>query len=145
MRKLQAAAGSALFGSRDHTSVSRRLSEFHGRRRPVLIGATDGSVLALQDDGFDTIDANTMLGFDDDERDCGVAAQMLRMLNCTRIVLLTNNPAKLDGLARAGIEIVGRMPLDALINADNRRYMTARAERSGHRLDHLSTLLAGRS
>ena len=52
----------------------------------------------LQDDGLDTFDANTTLGFDDDERDYGVAARMLRMLNCTRIVLLTNNPAKLDGL-----------------------------------------------
>ena len=59
----------------------------------------------LQDDGLDTVDANTTLGFDDDERDYGIAARMLQMLNCTRIVLLTNNPAKLDGLAKAGIEI----------------------------------------
>ena len=78
----------------------------------------------LQDDGLDTFDANTTLGFDDDERDYGVAARMLRMLNCTRIVLLTNNPAKLDGLTSAGIEIASRMPLEAPINADNRRYMT---------------------
>ena len=62
----------------------------------------------LQDAGLDTRDANTMLGFEDDERDYGVAAMMLRTLNCTRIVLLTNNPAKLDGLTKAGIEIVGR-------------------------------------
>ncbi len=89
----------------------------------------------LQDDGLDTIDANTTLGFDDDERDYGIAARMLEMLNCTRIVLLTNNPAKLDGLASAGIEIAGRMPLEAPINADNRRYMIAKAERSGHRFD----------
>ena len=96
----------------------------------------------LQDDGLDTFDANTTLGFDDDERDYGIAARMLRMLNCTRIVLLTNNPAKLDGLTRAGIEIAGRMPLEAPINADNRRYMTAKAARAGHRLDHLTALLA---
>ena len=51
----------------------------------------------LQDDGLDTVDANTTLGFDDDERDYGIAARMLQMLNCTRIVLLTNNPAKVDG------------------------------------------------
>ena len=74
----------------------------------------------LQDDGLDTVDANTTLGFDDDERDYGVAARMLQMLGCTRVVLLTNNPAKLDGLAKAGIEIAGRMPLEAPINADNR-------------------------
>jgi GTP cyclohydrolase II len=96
----------------------------------------------LQDDGLDTIDANTTLGFDDDERDYGIAARMLRILNCTRIVLLTNNPAKLDGLAKAGIEIVSRLPLEAPINADNRRYMTAKVTRSGHRIDNLVASLA---
>lgn len=99
----------------------------------------------LQDDGLDTFDANTTLGFDDDERDYGIAARMLGILNCTRIVLLTNNPAKLDGLTRAGIEIAGRMPLEAPINADNRRYMIAKAERSGHRFDRLTALLANPS
>ena len=96
----------------------------------------------LQDNGLDTVDANTTLGFDDDERDYGIAARMLQMLNCTRIVLLTNNPAKLDGLAKAGIEIASRMPLEAPINADNRRYLTAKAARAGHRLDHLMASLA---
>lgn len=99
----------------------------------------------LQDDGLDTFDANTTLGFDDDERDYGIAARMLGMLNCTRIVLLTNNPAKLDGLTRAGIQIAGRMPIEAPINADNRRYMIAKAERSGHRFDRLTALLANPS
>jgi GTP cyclohydrolase II len=99
----------------------------------------------LQDDGLDTFDANTTLGFDDDERDYGIAARMLGMLNCTRIVLLTNNPAKLDGLTSAGIEIAGRMPLEAPINADNRRYMIAKAVRSGHRFDRLTALLANPS
>src|SRR5882757_3023461 len=96
----------------------------------------------LQDNGLDTFDANTTLGFDDDERDYGIAAHMLRMLNCTRIVLLTNNPAKLDGLTKAGIEIASRMPLDAPVNADNRRYMTAKAARAGHQFDYLTTSLA---
>jgi GTP cyclohydrolase II len=59
--------------------------------------------------------------------------------------LLTNNPAKLDGLTKAGIEIVGRMPLDAPMNADNHRYMTAKAARTGHQLDHLTTSLADQS
>ena len=99
----------------------------------------------LQDHGLDTFDANTTLGFDDDERDYGIAARMLRMLNCTRIVLLTNNPAKLDGLTRAGIEIASRMPLDAPINADNHRYMTAKAERAGHQFDDLTASLTDRS
>jgi GTP cyclohydrolase II len=96
----------------------------------------------LQDDGLDTIDANTTLGFEDDERDYGVAARMLEMLGCTRIVLLTNNPAKLEGLTSAGIEITARMPLETPINSDNLRYMTAKAARAGHRLDHLLASLA---
>lgn len=87
----------------------------------------------LQDAGLDTRDANTMLGFEDDERDYGVAAMMLRTLNCTRIVLLTNNPAKLDGLTKAGIEIAARVPLEAPINPHNRRYLTTKAIRSGHK------------
>ena len=87
----------------------------------------------LQDDGLDTRDANTTLGFEDDERDYGVAAMMLRTLNCTRIVLLTNNPTKLDGLTKAGIEIAARVPLEAPINSHNRRYLTTKAVRSGHK------------
>jgi GTP cyclohydrolase II len=93
----------------------------------------------MQDDGLDTVDANTTLGFDDDERDYGIAARMLQMLKCHRVVLLTNNPAKIDGLAKSGIEITGRMALEAPINADNRRYLTAKAARAGHRLNHLVT------
>jgi GTP cyclohydrolase II len=99
----------------------------------------------MQQEGLDTVDANTTLGFDDDERDYGIAARMLQMLKCTRVMLLTNNPAKLDGLAKSGIEITGRMPLEAPINADNRRYLTAKAARAGHRLNHLVTSLAGPS
>src|SRR3954451_3564594 len=99
----------------------------------------------LQDDGLDTFDANTTLGIDDDERDYGIAARMLRMLNCTRIALLTNNPAKLAGLTKAGIAFVSRIPLEAPINADNRRYMTAKAARSGHRFEHLTASLGEKS
>jgi GTP cyclohydrolase II len=96
----------------------------------------------LQDAGLDTVDANTTLGFDDDERDYGIAARMLEMLGCTRVRLLTNNPAKLSSLAGAGIEVSGRLPLYTPINADNRRYLTAKATRAGHRLDHLVTALS---
>jgi GTP cyclohydrolase II len=99
----------------------------------------------LQDDGLDTFDANTTLGFDDDERDYGIAARMLRILNCTRTVLLTNNRAKLYGFTKTGIEIASRMPLEAPINADNRRYMTVKATRAGHRFDDLTASLADQS
>jgi GTP cyclohydrolase II len=91
----------------------------------------------MQDDGLDTIDANTTLGFEEDERDYGVAARMLQMLDCRRIVLLTNNPAKLSALAASGIEMAGRMPIEAPINVDNRRYLAAKAARAGHRLNEI--------
>jgi len=144
-----------VFGSRrcdcgDQLQLAlKRLEEMRGG--VVLYLAQEGRGLGLankmrtyqmQDDGLDTVDANTTLGFDDDERDYGIAARMLQMLDCNRVVLLTNNPAKLDGLAKAGIEIAGRMPLEAPINADNRRYLTAKAARAGHRLNHLMTSLA---
>ena len=96
----------------------------------------------LQDEGLDTVDANTTLGFDDDERDYGVAARMLNMLGCTHVRLLTNNPAKLDSLAGAGIDVTGRLPLYTPINADNRRYLTAKLKRAGHGLDHLVAALS---
>jgi GTP cyclohydrolase II len=96
----------------------------------------------MQDDGLDTVDANLTLGFDDDERDYGIAARMLQMLNCRRVVLLTNNPTKMEGLAQSGIEITGRMPLEAPINSDNRRYLAAKAARAGHQLNHVLASLA---
>jgi GTP cyclohydrolase II len=96
----------------------------------------------LQDSGLDTVDANTVLGFDDDERDYGVAVRMLQVLGCARVRLLTNNPAKLDGLSNAGIDVSGRVPLHGPINSDNRRYLTAKATRAGHKLDHVLGVLA---
>jgi GTP cyclohydrolase II len=96
----------------------------------------------LQDVGLDTVDANTVLGFDDDEREYGVAVRMLQILRCTRVRLLTNNPAKLDGLSHAGIDVSGRLPLQGPINSDNRRYLTAKARRAGHKLDHVLGALA---
>ena len=96
----------------------------------------------LQDAGLDTVDANTVLGFDDDERDYGMAVRMLQMLGCSRVRLLTNNPAKLEGLSRAGIDVSGRVPLQGPVNSDNRRYLTAKATRAGHKLDHVLGVLA---
>jgi GTP cyclohydrolase II len=95
----------------------------------------------LQEAGLDTVDANTVLGFDDDERDYGVAVRILQLLGCTRVRLLTNNPAKLDGLSQAGIDVSGRVPLHGPINADNRRYLAAKAARAGHKLDHILDVL----
>jgi GTP cyclohydrolase II len=88
----------------------------------------------LQDLGMDTVDANTTLGFDDDERDYDVAARMLKLLGYARITLLTNNPAKVDGLTEGGIDVCGRLPLVTPVHADNRRYLAAKAKRAGHDL-----------
>ena len=96
----------------------------------------------LQEAGLDTVDANTALGFNDDERDYGIAARMLEMLGIQRIVLLTNNPTKLDGLVRSGIEITGRLSVEAPVNSDNARYLAAKAARAGHQLGHLIGSLA---
>jgi GTP cyclohydrolase II len=96
----------------------------------------------LQDAGLDTLDANTTLGFDDDERDYGVAARMLQILGCTEVLLMTNNPAKLDGLSRAGIEVSGRIGLQVPSNPDNRRYLAAKAARAGHQLDPVAAAAA---
>lgn len=95
----------------------------------------------MQDEGLDTIDANTTLGFDEDERDYGAAARMLQLLDCKSVILMTNNPAKVAGLASCGIEIAARMPIEAPIHVDNRRYLTAKALRAGHRLNE--ALLSG--
>jgi GTP cyclohydrolase II len=97
----------------------------------------------LQDMGLDTVDANGVLGFEDDERDYGVAVRMLQMLGCTRIRLMTNNPSKLEGLSRAGIDVSGRVPLHGPITADNQRYLAAKATRSGHQLEHVFRELGG--
>jgi len=96
----------------------------------------------LQDGGLDTVDANSVIGFDDDERDYGIAVRMLQMLGCTRVRLMTNNPGKLEALSSAGIDVSGRVPLHGPINPDNRRYLAAKATRAGHQLDHVLGALA---
>jgi len=91
----------------------------------------------LQDDGLDTMDANMMLGFDDDERNYGVAARMLKMIGANRVQLLTNNPGKLEALAVGGVEVCARIPLHTEINPENRRYLATKAARAGHWLEDM--------
>jgi GTP cyclohydrolase II len=91
----------------------------------------------LQDDGLDTMDANMVLGFDDDERNYGVAARVLKMIGATRVRLLTNNPGKLEALSEGGVEVCARIPLHTQINPENRRYLATKAARAGHWLDDM--------
>ena len=86
----------------------------------------------LQDDGFDTLDANLQLGFDDDERIYQPAAQMLRLLGIGAVRLLTNNPAKVGQLAAHGIQVAERVPHVFPANDHNRSYLSTKATRSGH-------------
>jgi GTP cyclohydrolase II len=89
---------------------------------------------ALQDRGLDTVDANLRLGFADDERDYGHAAAMLRALGIAEVRLLTNNPAKVEGLERAGIKIVERVPHHMPANPHNADYLAVKRSKSGHLL-----------
>lgn len=86
----------------------------------------------LQDDGFDTLDANGQLGFDDDERIYQPAAEMLRLLGIARVRLLTNNPLKVEALARHGIEVAERVPHVFPSNDHNLAYLRTKQTRSGH-------------
>ena len=116
-----------------------------------LIGAAGGGVLlylrqegrgiglanklrayALQDRGLDTVEANLRLGFEDDERDYGHAAAMLRALGIDRVRLLTNNPAKVDGLERAGIAVAERVGHHMPANPHNADYLATKRRKSGH-------------
>jgi GTP cyclohydrolase II len=89
---------------------------------------------ALQDQGYDTVDANLRLGFADDERDFSVAARMLEALGQHRIRLLTNNPKKVEALAALGVEVSERVPLKAGAGAHNQAYLDTKRDRSGHQL-----------
>ena len=90
---------------------------------------------ALQEQGLDTVDANRALGLPDDMRDYREAADMLHDLHVQRVRLLTNNPAKIAGLARYGIEVIERAPLYTAPNAVNERYLRTKRERMGHLLE----------
>jgi GTP cyclohydrolase II len=89
---------------------------------------------ALQDQGFDTVDANLRLGFADDERDFSVAARMLERLGQSRIRLLTNNPKKAAALEAAGVSVTETVPLKAGEGPHNRAYLATKRDRSGHQL-----------
>ena len=88
----------------------------------------------LQDQGFDTVDANLRLGFAIDARDFGVAARMLALLGQDRVRLLTNNPAKVAGLAASGISVVARVAHQIPDNPYNARYLATKRDRTGHQL-----------
>ena len=89
---------------------------------------------ALQDQGFDTVDANTRLGFAIDARDFRTAGRMLQLLGQAQIRLLTNNPSKVAALESAGITVAERVPHALPPNPHNERYLATKRDRTGHQL-----------
>lgn len=92
----------------------------------------------LQDQGLDTVEANIHLGFRADERDYGVGAQILRSLEVSKMVLLTNNPVKRVGLEAFGLEVVKVVPLEVKPNKFNARYLKTKRDRMGHNLQRFT-------
>ena len=88
----------------------------------------------LQEQGYDTVDANVHLGFKADERDYGCGAQMLRHLGVKKMKLMTNNPVKRVGLQAYGLEIVENIPIEVTPNEFNRKYLETKKNRMGHNL-----------
>lgn len=88
----------------------------------------------LQEQGYDTVDANVHLGYDPDERDYGVGAQILNLLGVKKMRLITNNPVKRVGLEAYGLEIVENVPIEITPNPYNERYLRTKKERMGHTL-----------
>jgi GTP cyclohydrolase II len=89
---------------------------------------------ALQEQGHDTVDANRMLGFEDDARTYDVAAAMLADLGVSRLALLTNNPRKVEGLRAHGVEVTERVSIAVEPNVHNADYLAVKARRMGHDL-----------
>ncbi len=89
---------------------------------------------ALQDQGFDTVEANHRLGFEDDERDFRIGAELLRKLGFGAVRLMTNNPAKITMMEKHGITVAERVPLKVGENPHNSGYLATKARKSGHLL-----------
>ena len=89
---------------------------------------------SLQDQGFDTVEANHRLGFEDDERDFQAAAEILKFLGFSSVDLMTNNPSKVDKLAAKGIRVNKRIPLKAERTPQNSEYLSTKVRKSGHLL-----------
>ncbi|RED96185.1 bifunctional 3,4-dihydroxy-2-butanone-4-phosphate synthase/GTP cyclohydrolase II [Marinoscillum furvescens] len=88
----------------------------------------------LQEEGLDTVEANERLGFQMDQRDYGVGAQILRKMGVTKINLITNNPKKRVGLMGYGLEIVDNVPIEVVPNIHNQRYLETKRDKMGHNI-----------
>ena len=87
---------------------------------------------ALQDQGFDTVEANHRLGFEDDERDFQLGAIILKEMRISNIKLITNNPSKISSMSKYNINVAERIPLRVGQNEANLRYLETKVSKSGH-------------
>jgi GTP cyclohydrolase II len=130
----------------EQLDLSLRFLQHHGcgillylRQEGRGIGLTNKiRAYALQDQGLDTVDANLALGMPEDMRDYGDAAEMLLDLGVRQVILLTNNPHKIEGLRQHGIDVIQRLPLMVQPNTDNLHYFQTKRDRMGHLLPLLS-------
>lgn len=90
----------------------------------------------LQDGGLDTVDANLRLGFPADGRSYSICADMMRAMGFSKIILMTNNPAKIKDISQHGIEVVAREPLEYGENKYNEEYLRTKERKMGHLLHH---------
>jgi len=88
----------------------------------------------LQDEGYDTVEANHKLGFSDDLRDYAVAAQIIKDLGIKSIILKTNNPKKIEGLEKYGVKVAGRTEIEITANNVDKNYLKVKKEKMGHLL-----------
>ncbi|MBU4425257.1 MAG: GTP cyclohydrolase II, partial [Proteobacteria bacterium] len=91
----------------------------------------------LQDEGFDTVEANEQLGFDPDLRDYGVGAQILVALGVRKMKLITNNPRKIIGLEGYNLQVTGRVPIEIEPRPENRKYLLTKCQKLGHLMNVL--------
>jgi 3,4-dihydroxy 2-butanone 4-phosphate synthase/GTP cyclohydrolase II len=101
----------------------------------------------LQEQGFDTVEANVELGFPADSREYGIGYQVLSDLGLSSIRLLTNNPRKMEGIESYGLRVIEQVPIEVPPNDENRGYLAAKREKLGHllglKLHHQGVRLEG--
>ena len=129
-------------GEQLEQALGRIASEEHG---VLLYIAQEGRGIGLlnklrayelQENGYDTVEANLELGFQPDMRDYGIGNQILAELGLTTIRILTNNPKKITGIEGFGLEVVEQVPIETTPNEQNARYLATKRDKLGHRLHH---------
>jgi 3,4-dihydroxy 2-butanone 4-phosphate synthase/GTP cyclohydrolase II len=129
-------------GEQLEQALGRIASEEHG---VLLYMAQEGRGIGLlnklrayelQENGYDTVEANLELGFQPDMRDYGIGNQILAELGLTTIRILTNNPKKITGIEGFGLEVVEQVPIETTPNEQNARYLQTKRDKLGHKLHH---------